>query len=78
MSNVEKFSGTTNLPTDPEQVIEGLQDFEFDRIVVVGFTRDGMEYFNSSEADAEPVLYDLARAQHKLQVMIDRMIAGEE
>lgn len=64
----------TTLPIPPEKILrralrEGLSD-----VVVIGYDKEGGEYFASSEPDAAEVLYMLVRAQHRLMRTVDRLL----
>lgn len=42
-------------------------------VVIVGFDKDGEEWFSSNKADAATVLYHLDRARHRLMRIVDQM-----
>ncbi len=46
--NVVNFTGVTSLDIDPTRVLKTASDQEFDSIIIVGYTKDGEEYFASS------------------------------
>lgn len=70
MSNVVIFPGITTLDLDPDRVLESALG-KLDGVVVVGFDKDGQEYFASSYADGGDVLWLFERAKKKLLEMPD-------
>ncbi len=69
--NVVNFTGVTSLDIDPTRVLKTASDQEFDSIIIVGYTKDGEEYFASSISDGADVLWHLERAKLRLLRMID-------
>lgn len=69
MTNVINWGGITKLNIPVERVIEGAEYRGLDSIVILGYTKDGEEYFASSQADGGDVLWLLERAKLAL---IDR------
>lgn len=65
MTNVIPFNGVTRLDLDPERVLESARD-QLTGVVIMGYTRDGSEYFASSYADGGDVLWLLERLKLKL------------
>lgn len=63
--NVVDFPGITKLDLDPERVLKAASG-ELTEVVILGFTKDGDEYFASSKADGGSVLWHLERAKLKL------------
>lgn len=61
----------TTLPIDPQRVLAKACDVEFDRVMIIGRTADGDEYFASSEADGGTCLWDMERARHALMRIAD-------
>lgn len=70
MSNVIRFTGITTLSLDADHVLESALG-KLDGVVVVGFDKDGQEYFASSYADGGDVLWLFERAKKKLLEMPD-------
>lgn len=66
MDNVVDFNGITRLPSDPYRIIKKACQAEMTSIVIIGFDKDGEEFFASSEADGGAVLWHLERAKKKL------------
>ena len=70
MSNVVRFTGITTLDLDADHVLESAIG-QLDGVVVVGFDKDGQEYFASSYADGGDVLWLFERAKKRLLEMPD-------
>ena len=60
----------TTIPLDPNRVLTQAVD-KLTKVVVIGYTLDGEEYFASSTSDGGDVLWMMARAQHKLMRITD-------
>lgn len=73
--NVVRFTGITKLDIDPALVLRDATDEGLAEVVVIGFAKDGSEYFASSIADGGTVLWHMERAKHKLMLIADE--AGE-
>lgn len=65
MTNVVPFNGITRLDLDPERVLEAARG-QLTGVVIMGYARDGSEYFASSYADGGDVLWLLERSKLKL------------
>jgi hypothetical protein len=70
MSNVIRFTGPTKLDLDPDRVLESAIG-ELEDVIIIGYAKDGSEYFASSKADGGHVLWHLERAKLKLLAMVD-------
>lgn len=66
MSNVIRFNGITRLDIDPDVVLEAAVG-KLEGVVVIGYDKDGNEYFASSYADGGTPLWLLERL--KLQLL---------
>lgn len=64
--NVVEFDGITRLDIPAERILQRSIDRKLADAVVVGFDSEGDFYFNSSVADAGPVIYLLELAKKKL------------
>lgn len=74
--NVVKFPGVENIDLLEEafgpsiqvsEVLTGLQDREFDDVVILGtYNRKDNLYFASTSGDPAKILWDLERAKHVL------------
>lgn len=71
MGEIVKFSGITTLDLPADRVLEEAIGC-LDQVVVVGFTKDGDEYFASSTADGGDTLWMLERAKKRLLDVVDR------
>jgi len=70
MSNVILFNGITKLDLDPDLVLENAKG-ELEGVILIGYDKDGEEYFASTYADGGDVLWLLER-------MKLRLLKGEE
>ena len=75
--NTVKFPGITSLPMNPEVVLREAAEIEFDRVIVIGVTKEGEEYFASSDPDGGTFLWDLERARYGLMKVTDKMLNEE-
>lgn len=73
-SNVVPFTGTTKADLPVEYILQRAREAEMSECVVVGFDKDGYEYFASSRGDAAQVIYHLQRAIWALNRIIDEGI----
>lgn len=60
----------TRLDVSPDRILSCALG-QMREVVIVGFDKDGQEYFASSVADGGSTLWHLARAQHRLLCMPD-------
>lgn len=65
MNNVIPFGGITRLNLDPEQVLS-FATGRLGGVVILGYDKDGEEYFASSYADGGEVLWLMERLKMKL------------
>lgn len=71
MGKVVEFNGITKIDLQPDRVLNSAVG-KLEGVVVIGFTKDGDEYFSSSYADGGTVLWLLERCKkHLLEVEID-------
>jgi hypothetical protein len=70
-SNVEPLDVVTSHNISATHVLAGAHNADLDVVVVVGFKKDGSEYFASSVSDAAESIYHLQRGIHKLNKMVD-------
>lgn len=81
MDNVVKFPGVEEIPenifghsTEVSDVLTGLQDKEFNDVVILGTYSDKDNlYFASTSGDSAKVLWDLERAKHVLMTLFMSM-----
>ena len=76
MGEVVDLPVITTLDLDPARVIAKAAKEKFVRVIVIGETEAGEEYFASSASDGAPVLWDLERAKHNLMRTVDGIIEG--
>lgn len=70
MAEIVRFPGITYLDTDPDRALEAAIG-KLDGVVIVGFTKDGDEYFASSYADGGNTLWLLERFKKMLMEVPD-------
>lgn len=61
----------TSCDLPPERLLQAAIDAGLSEVVIVGFDKDGEEYFSSSVADGGSVLWNLERAKMRLLRMPD-------
>ena len=71
MSKVVDFTGITYLDMEPDRILSGALG-QLESVVVIGYTKEGEEYFASSKADGSDVLWSLERAKLALLSVPDR------
>lgn len=70
MTEVIRFPGVTCLDLDPDAILrEALEKLE--GVVIIGYAKDGEEYFASSYADGGITVWLLERAKFKLMQIAD-------
>ena len=65
MSNVIPFNGITRLDLDPDMVLENTKG-KLEGVIIIGYDKDGHEWFASSYADGGDVLWLLERMKLRL------------
>jgi hypothetical protein len=71
MGNVVEFTGITRLDGDPDRVLQGAIG-ELESVLVIGFTKQGGEFFSSSVPDGGTCLWLMERAKLKLLQVPER------
>jgi hypothetical protein len=71
--NVIELGCVTKLDLPPEKVLNYALEHDLDSIVIVGYTKDGEEYFASSVADGAQAMYLLQRGIWSLNKMQDQI-----
>jgi len=71
MTNVFQFTGVTKLDLSADQVLESALG-KLEGAVVIGFDKDGQEYFASSYADGGTVLWLIERTKKALLEVADQ------
>ena len=64
------FPGATKLDLPPDRLLEAALG-KLKSVVIIGFTKEGEEWFSSSKADGAFPVYCFARATHKLMKIAD-------
>lgn len=67
------WQGATKLDLPAERVLQRAIDADLDGVVIVGYGKDGQEYFASTWADAAQASWHLQRGIFKLNEMVDRV-----
>ena len=70
MSNVIFFTGITKLDLDPDTVLENTKG-KLEGAVILGYDKEGNEYFASTYADGGNVLWLLERCKLNLLRIVD-------
>jgi hypothetical protein len=65
MSKVIPFTGITRNDLDPDIILENLKG-KFEGFVIMGYTKDGEEYFSSTYADGGTALWLIERCKRAL------------
>ena len=68
--NVVILPVVTTIPLDPDRVLTQAVG-KLDKVVVIGYDKDGEEYFASSTSDGGDVVWMMGRAKHKLMLIVD-------
>lgn len=64
-NNVISFRGITRLDLPPDRILKASID-KLDSVVILGYDKEGEEYFASSIADGADILWLIERAKLKL------------
>jgi len=70
--NVVDFGGLSKLDLDPDRLLKKAIG-RMDQVVIIGYDKDGEEYFATSQADGGETLWHLQRAIHRLMNIADKM-----
>ena len=70
MGKVVNFTGITKLDLPPDRILDQAKG-ELDGVVIIGYDKDGNEYFASSYADGGTVLWLMERCKTKLLHVIE-------
>lgn len=71
MGNVVNFTGITKLDLPPDRILEQAKG-ELEGVVIIGYDKDGKEYFASSYADGGTVLWLMERCKTKLLDVVEQ------
>ncbi len=66
MGKVILFNGNTKLDLPPDRVLESVIGKGLEGIVILGYDKDGKEFFSSTYADGGTVLWLLERLKKQL------------
>lgn len=72
MTDVVEFPGVTKLDLDPDRVL-GAAVGELSSAIVIGYTKDGEEYFASSISNGPETLWLLERMKLKLLQIVEEI-----
>ena len=75
MAKIIDFTGITKLDLSPDRILEKVKG-KLEGVVILGFDKDGEEYFASSYADGGTVMWLLERC--KLQLLTPLQEEGNE
>ena len=64
-ADIVNFPGISYLDLPPDRILEGAAG-KLERVVIIGYTADGEEYFASSIADGGEVVWLMERMKLKL------------
>ena len=70
MGKVINIGGITKLDLPVDRVLDGAKD-RLESVVIIGYDKDGAEYFASSIADGGDVMWLLERCKLKLMRTVD-------
>lgn len=77
MTNVVEIGCVTKLDVPVDRVLRAALEAGMTEAVIIGYDADGNDYFASSKASAEPVLWHLERAKWRLMRQVDDLEPGE-
>lgn len=70
MSNVVKFPGETLLDLNPDEMLEEAKG-KLEKVMIIGYTAEGDEYFDTSFADGMIAVWLLERIKYLLVSIVD-------
>jgi hypothetical protein len=70
--NIVELGCITRLDLPPEKILRRAIDADLESVVIVGYDRDGREYFASSIADGAQIIYHLQRGIWSLNKITDQ------
>lgn len=70
MSNVVKFPGETLLDLNPDDMLEEAKG-KLEKVMIIGYTAEGDEYFDTSFADGMIAVWLLERIKYLLVSIVD-------
>lgn len=66
MGEVVDLPVITSLDLDPQRVLAAAVKAEMTQVIIIGYDKDGDEYFSSSVSDGADALWHLERAKLRL------------
>lgn len=63
----------TDMDMNTDQILQAAKEVGLDGIVIIGYDKDGEEYFASSYADGGLILWLMGRAKLRLLRMVDEL-----
>jgi hypothetical protein len=69
--NVVDLPVITTLDIPAEKVLQGATEAEMQDIMIIGYDKDGQEYFASSFSDGGKALWMMERAKRRLMDLAD-------
>lgn len=69
--NVAIFPGVTPLDFDADVMLDAAKKADLESVVIVGYTKEGAEFFSSSISSGPEVLWMLERARMELLRVAD-------
>lgn len=70
-AEIIELQNITSLDLPPERILRGASEADLSAVIVIGYDKDGGEYFASSIADGPEVLWALERAKLRLMQTVD-------
>lgn len=70
MGDIIDMPVLSRVNSDPDRVLSNAEG-KLEHVIIVGYKKDGSEYFKSSVADGGDALWILERARHKLMLIAD-------
>lgn len=68
--NVHRLQQVTKLPLDPDLLLRSAVG-KLKSVVIIGYRKDGSEYFTSSDPDGGNAVWLMERCKHKLMKLVD-------
>ena len=71
MGDVVILGVTTKLDVPVDRVILGASEADLEQVIIIGYCKDGAEYFASSISNGPECLWTIERAKKKLLDVVD-------
>ncbi len=72
MGEIVRFPGITKLNVNPDLVLQEAMG-KLEGVIVIGYDKEGNEFFSSSYADGGFVVWHIERVKYKLMQVADNM-----